>query len=247
MELNNTISYDVAKSAKRMDYILNATNSNYEDEDSVPDIESLTHSNWYYVDVSVLCIEIIGSLDMTDDDERPKMAKIYRSFISECVAIMNGETICKQINIDGNCVWGIFDTNKKSDIANLIIIASKLKSMVEILNYKLDKKGYSNINIAIGIDYGKALMIKAGYLGSGIKDVIWMGEVVDSAKYICSRAGRCYRKPIFVSYSIYCNLSDENKEIFKSHLDSMDYPVVRFYEADLENDEMYEWYRENCD
>lgn len=47
---------------------------------------------------------------MTDEHKRPTLAKMYRAFLSECVAIMNAETDCKEININGDCVWGVFDT-----------------------------------------------------------------------------------------------------------------------------------------
>jgi hypothetical protein len=40
-------------------------------------------------------------------------------------------------------------------------------------NYKLVKAGYSTpIKAGIGLAYGRALMIKAGYNGSGIADVV---------------------------------------------------------------------------
>lgn len=51
--------------------------------------------------------------------------------------------------------------------------------MIKILNYKLSKKKYSEISIGIGIDYDRVLMVKASYSGSGINDVIWMGDVVN--------------------------------------------------------------------
>ena len=68
--------------------------------------------------------------------------------------------------------------------------------MVKILNYKLSQKNYSEIAVGIGVDYGRALMIKAGYSGSSINDVIWMGDVVNSACHLCNKAGRDSRKPI---------------------------------------------------
>ena len=34
---------------------------------------------------------------------------------------------------------------------------------VNILNYKLEKKGYEKISVGIGVDDGRALMVKAGF------------------------------------------------------------------------------------
>ena len=91
MESKNKISYDVDKSSDRMDEILDANNSNYSDRDHVPARSTLTYNNGYYVNVTALFIDIVGSSDMTDEHLRPTLAKIYRSFISESVAIMNAE------------------------------------------------------------------------------------------------------------------------------------------------------------
>ena len=33
-------------------------------------------------------------------------------------------------------------------------------------------------------------MVKAGYSGSGINDVIWMGDVVNTACHLANKAGR---------------------------------------------------------
>jgi class 3 adenylate cyclase len=37
------------------------------------------------------------------------------------------------------------------------------------------------IRSGIGMSYGRALMIKAGFNGSGINDVVYMGDVVNRA------------------------------------------------------------------
>ena len=113
MESINKISYDINKSSDRIDEILNASNSNYSDKNYIPARSTLTYNKGYYVHVTALFIDIVGSSDMTNDHLRSTLAKIYRSFISECVAIMNEQEICKEINIHGDCVWGVFETPKK--------------------------------------------------------------------------------------------------------------------------------------
>lgn len=39
-------------------------------------------------------------------------------------------------------------------------------------------------------------MVKAGYSGSGINDVIWMGDVVNTACHLANKAGRGIRNKI---------------------------------------------------
>lgn len=104
MESSNTIFYNVEKSSERMDDILNSDNSNFADKDSIPLRSDMTFKNGYYVNVTAIFIDIVGSSDMTDKHKRPTLAKMYRAFLSECVAIMNAEDNCKEISINGDCV-----------------------------------------------------------------------------------------------------------------------------------------------
>lgn len=242
MESNHTMSYDVEKSAERMDDILDANDNDYADKDSIPLRSNLTFKNGYYVNVTAIFIDIVGSSDMTDEHKRPTLAKMYRAFLSECVAIMNAEFDCKEININGDCVWGVFDTPYKPDIDEVINVAAKLNSMIKILNYKLGKKGYSKIDVGIGIDYGRALMVKAGYSGSGINDVIWMGDVVNSACHLCNKAGRNGRNVIIISNLIYTNINEHNQDLFEKFIDNN----VSYYEGNIINTSMDDWYKENC-
>ena len=244
MESNNKISYDINKSSDRIDEILNASNSNYSDKNYIPARSTLTYNNGYYVHVTALFIDIVGSSDMTNDHLRPTLAKIYRSFISECVAIMNEQEICKEINIHGDCVWGVFETPKKTDIDTVINVSAKLYSMIKILNYKLKKKEYNEIDVGIGIDYGRALMVQAGYSGSSINEVIWMGDVVNSACHLANKAGRSGREVVIFPYVIYNNINEHNKGLFTQYYDMDECKTL--YEGTIVNTGMEEWYEENC-
>jgi len=242
MEVTNRIAYDVDKSAGRIDDILNSVSTNYSDKDSIPSRSSLTYTNGFYVNVTALFIDIVGSSDMTDGSKRPTLAKIYRSFISECTAVMNSWDQCKEVNINGDCVWGVFDTPYKSDIDNVFSVAAQLNSMIKILNYKLRKKGYPEISVGLGIDYGRALMVQAGYSGSGLNDVIWMGDVVNSACNIASKAGREGRSPIIISSVLKSNLNEYNQGLLSSII--IDYST--YYGGNIINTNMEDWYNKNC-
>lgn len=244
MEVTNHIFYDIDKSAQRIDDILSAGNGNFEDVSSLPSRSSLTYTNGYYVNVTALFIDIVGSSDMTDEHKRPVLAKTYRSFISECTAIMNAESICKEININGDCVWGVFETPQKSDIDTVFGVSAELNSLIQILNYKLMKKGYSQISVGIGMDYGRALMIKAGYSGSGLNDVIWMGDVVNSACHLSGQAGRNGRKTLVVSSCIYGNLNEHNQGLLTSFYDASTWNTK--YEGNVISTYMDNWYQEHC-
>lgn len=242
MEVTNRILYDVEKSASRISDILDASSSNFCDKTSIPARSSLTYTNGYYVNITALFIDIVGSSDMTSEHKRPTLAKMYRAFISECTALMNASDLCKEININGDCVWGVFDTPYQADINDVFSIAARLNTLIEILNYKLKKKGYSTIAVGIGMDYGRALMVKAGYSGSGLNDVIWMGDVVNSACHLANKAGRNGKKPVVVSSVVYSNLNEHNQDIvYETTIDGN-----AVYHGNICNRAMREWYDENC-
>ncbi len=210
-----TYKYNVKDSASRIDEILNANDNDYEDnENNIPSRGQLTYKNGYYVNVTALFIDIVGSSKLTDGHRRPTLAKMYRAFLSECVAIMNSWEMCKEININGDCVWGVFETPYKSNVDDVISVAAQLSSMIKILNYKLKKKKYNTISVGIGIDDGLALMVKAGYSGSGINDVVWMGDVVNTACHLANKAGRQGRKEIIVTKKVYDYLNDKHNEYY---------------------------------
>ena len=207
-----TYTYKVEDSESRMDDILDVNDNDYEDnKNDIPSRNELTYKNGYYVNVTALFIDIVDSSKLTDGNRRPTLAKMYRVFLSECVAIMNSWEMCKEININGDCVWGVFETPKKSDVDDVISVAAQLNSMIKILNYKLQKKKYDTISVGIGIDNGRALMVKAGYSGSGINEIVWMGDVVNTACHLANKAGRGSRNRIIVTEQIYSNLNDKHK------------------------------------
>lgn len=124
----------------------------------------------------------------------------------------------------------------------LSCLSIRIRLVVSILNYKLRKKGYSEISVGIGMDYGRALVVKAGYSGSGINDVIWMGDVVNSACHICNKAGRDGRKVLMVSTCIFNNLNEHNRSL----LSSVYIDWTQYYQGDIINTGMDEWYNEHC-
>ena len=238
-----TYTYKVEDSASRMDDILDASDNDYSDnENNIPSRDKLTFKNGYYVDVTSIFIDIVDSSKLTDGHKRPTLAKMYRCFLSECVAIMNSYTICKEININGDCVWGVFETPNISDVDKVTDVAAKLNSMIRILNYKLEKKNYEKINVGIGIDDGLALMVKAGYSGSGLNDVIWMGDVVNSACHLANRAGRGLRKTILVSSKVYENVLENTQKLLSKC--TIDGKIN--YERNIIWKEMENCYHVNC-
>lgn len=228
--------YDLDSSVSRIDEILDASNDEFVESDSIVDREKLTYTNGFYVHCTALFVDIRDSSNMTDAHKRPVLAKIYRSFISEMVALMNGHDTCREVNINGDCVWCVCETNYKKDIDGVFSLAAKACSLVDILNYKLKKKDYQRYEVGVGIDYGRALMIKAGYKGSSIQDVLWMGDVVNQACHLSNEANSGYfDKRVFLSNIIFDNLNDDNKKLCSKD------GGRDIYQADVVNIGMNDW------
>lgn len=233
--------YDFTKSRERIDEILSTSDAKFEEVDSIPSREKLTYNNGFYVYCSAMFVDIRKSTDLTTKYKRPTLARIYRTFISEVVAVMNGNSDCSEIFIQGDCVWGVFNTPYKSDIDNVFASAARISSVINTINCKFKKKEIDPINIGIGIDYGRALMIKAGYSGSSINDVVWMGDVVNHAAKIARWGNReWYDKETMCSSAIYQNLNSDNKNL-------LTYSSQRScYHGNIINIIMNNWNEENC-
>ena len=206
--------YDHLDSFGRIDTILDESDASYSEVNEIPSIDRLTFKNGFYVNCTALFVDIRGSSGLTNKHKRPTLAKIYRSYISEVVAILNGNSDSKEIRIDGDCVSAIYNTPKKYQIDRVFSDAAMINSLINILNYKFQKRKITDIKIGIGLDYGRALMIKSGFSGSGLNEVVWMGDVVNRASNLCSNANKSWEdEPLFVSDVIYNNLSDHNKNL----------------------------------
>jgi class 3 adenylate cyclase len=234
--------YSFTDSIDRIDEILTTSDAGFEELNSIPSRDKLTHANGFYVNCSCVFIDIRNSSGLTEKLLRPTLARIYRSFISECVALINSNADCREVNIHGDAVWGVMDTPYKSDIDSVFSTVAQLTSLIDILNCRLKKKkALDPISVGIGMDYGRALMIKAGHKGSTINDVVWMGEVVNRAAKLASYGSRTWSDSrVMVSSVIYENLNDHNRGL-------LTYNSLRYcYHGSIINVLMDEWLRENC-
>lgn len=231
-------SYDHVESCERIKGLLNAYDSVFEDKDRIPPADQLTYDNGFYVKCSAIFVDIRGSKKLTEKHKRPVLAKIYRAYISEVIAVMRGSSDIRHVNIEGDCVWGIFDTPYKSDIDGVFSIAAQISSLIDILNWRLEKKDYSKIEVGIGCSWGSALMIKAGNKGSGINDVVYMGDVVNEAAKLCSLGNRNFNLEMHVSDDFRLNLNENNQKLLGRDYTNM------CYSGNVINSHMNDWLRE---
>jgi class 3 adenylate cyclase len=239
MESQHSI-YNHADSVQRIDDILQAKDASFEELNAIPSRDRLTFNNGFHVSCSALFIDLRDSSSLAERYRRPTLAKIYRSFISECVAVINGNALCVEVNIHGDAVWGVFDTPKKPNIDSVFETAGQLNSLVKTLNCRLKRFGINAVAAGIGMSWGRALMIKAGYKGSSINEVVWMGDVVNMASKLSNQGAKEQSRSVMVSDVFYHNLNDEYKKLLTRNT------AVDCYHGDIVNKSVDEWHQKNC-
>ena len=238
---SNYKSYAYIESIRRLTSILDQSDVNYIETDSLPNRDKLTFSNGFYANCSALFIDIRDSSSLPNKYKRPKLARLYRAFISECVAVMNGDVKCREISVAGDGVWSIINTPQKVDIDGVFSTACRLNALIDILNCRLLRREFEPIKVGIGMSWGRALMIKAGYSGSGINDVVYMGDVVNEAAKLASWGQQNWGDSVqMVSSSFHYNLNDHNKGLLSWN------SARQCYHGNAVNTPMHDWYRENC-
>jgi hypothetical protein len=117
---SNFKSYDYVSSFGRLDNILSQPQPSYEEVKELPDRDKLTYTNGFYAYCSDLFVGIRESSKLPDKYRRPALAKLYRAYIAEMVAIMNGNKHAREINIVEDGVWAVFNTPHKADIDDVL-------------------------------------------------------------------------------------------------------------------------------
>ena len=233
--------YDYTASFKRIDSIIAQPQGSYEETKALPDRDKLTFENGFYSYCSALFVDIRDSSTLPSAYNRPRLAKIYRAFISEMVALLNSNSHTREVNIVGDCVWAVYNTTSTSDIDDVFAIAYQANSLIKVLNYKFQKAGYPTpISVGIGMSYGRALMIKAGYSGSGINDVVYMGDVVNQAAKLASMGSKGGEAPIVMDGVFHQNLKEDNQKL----LTRKGYSDV--FTGNVVGNAMEAWYTANC-
>lgn len=234
----NYKTYSYVASSNRIAEILDQPSGQFEETQSLPDRSRLTYTNGFYAYCSAIFVDVRDSSGLTSKYKRPRLAKLYRSFISEMVAVLNGEPYVREVNIVGDCVWATYNTPSTTDIDDVFSVAARASTLRKLLNKHLEKRDYSPIKLGIGVDYGRVLMIKAGYSGSGLNDVVYMGDVVNRSSHLAHKAGRGWNDPIWIGEVFAQNLNDDNQALLTT---KYDYELGSVRTGDVVNTAMNTW------
>ncbi|MDD4976475.1 MAG: adenylate/guanylate cyclase domain-containing protein [Bacteriovorax sp.] len=239
MKVTTNKTYNFIDSFDRIQEIIDSS-SNFNQVSEIPNSDTLSYTNGYYLNCYSIFLDIMDSSKLSERYQKQTLAKIFRAYISEVVALLQSSNNCIDVNIVGNSVWAIYDSIKKEDVLHVFYAAYSANSLIRTLNYKLSQKGIDPIKVGIGIDKGDALMMLAGNVESRINDVVYMGSVINDASHLCSKACKNAINEIVISQAVYDDLSG-----YKNKLDNdfqkLFYQVESFYHGSIINSGMNNW------
>ena len=212
-------NFSVPGCLAKIDNILNSNpQGKMEKRKFIPSEAEMTFDNGYYVDCVALSVDIRGSSQMPDFHTKPVLAKIYRAYLSSITSLMKSCGLNRHIRIVGDAVLGIFNSpNPAIHVQEVYAVGLRIYNVISMLNDKLQKKGYQTINVGIGISYGEALAVKAGLFGSGINDIIWMGDVVNTASKIGNKGNKDGNGQYMICPSVYGFLPPGDAQLFTAN------------------------------
>lgn len=209
------LSYDYKGSKKRVDKIL-SSKTEIVKKVSIPSSDSeFTYSNGIRAMVGAIFVDMVGSSELCKTPDE-KTARIFRAFCSEIIAIMKDDPNYREIGIRGDCVYSINTAYYKSDLKRMFETAALINTFMNMYGRQLNNHGYDEIKAGIGLGCSEDLIVKAGQVGSGINDRIWIGKAVVEASKLGDIANRNGIEPIAMSPLFYENIHEvlegENEE-----------------------------------
>lgn len=153
--------YDYKAGKKRIDTILDASMP-VKESSKLPSIDNLTFENAYHSWITAIFVDIRDSTSLFADDDREQTAKIVRSFTSEVIEILRGESLEREIGIRGDCVYAVYTTPKQKDIYDVYTKTAYTNTFINMLNKLLKNHCLDVIKARIGLAVGNDHVIKAG-------------------------------------------------------------------------------------
>lgn len=230
--IRETIQYNFEESLTRIDQMLNFQVADENVSPQVPTLSELPTKGGVIIYCSVMQIEITPSLL----DDYGKLVIVYRAFLSEAVAILSSHDHIVDIMVLGNRLTAVFSTPFKNNIESMIDKAAMVNTLAQVVSKKAKGLGLPGITIRIGIDYGKAMLMRFGnYNTSEIMpaSLSWIGAPVEGVSKLIATPN--YNLNLWISNIVYQNLTEDYKKFFNHEVE------YGGYGADIINTYMKNW------
>lgn len=181
----------------------------------VPDDDSIIQDGIVYSYVTILFV----SFQPTSNTLTPFSAQMLRALYREAKEIIRSTELLRDIVMSEDYICGIFDSPFKSDIKQLMDVAARLNSL-KLYIQKYTEKTLESINYVIGADYAPVYGMdlstidtsEAAQKSNNKPLILWKGGMLK--KIINSLATRTNDKCVYVTQTIYDNLSNEYQNFF---------------------------------
>lgn len=227
-----TSQYNFEESLTRIDQMLNVQTVETEPLVSVPMLNDIPTKGGVIANCSIMQVEIVTS----PSSAYGAMLRVYRTFLSEAVAIVSSHIYCVDVIALGSSLTAVFSTPFKINIESLIDKIAMVNTLAQVISRKANGMGLPSITVRIGVDFGEAMLMRFGkydvneHHPSGLA---WMGKPVRKASELVRRPNR--EMNIWISGVVYQNLSDDYKHFFHRDAEFGDYG------ADIINTSMKSW------
>jgi len=244
-ERSEQMSYDYKDGKQRIENILNKATM-VRDGNDIPGDSYFTFDNGVLGWVTAVFIDIRKSTELFQNENKTVVARIIRSFTSECIEILSGNGNQREIGIRGDCVYAIYSTPQQHDINGIMNLVAQINTLIKMLNKLFEEKSFQTISVGIGVSAAKELVVKAGRKGSGINNKVWIGSAVTEASKLSGygNTGSVFNliNPIVVSNVVYINIIEVDKEWDEKNLLSLvTIDGKHCYHGDFINTDFNEW------
>lgn len=239
------MDYDYKEGKRRILELLNDP-TEIEEVKSIPSDKEFTYDNGYYGWVTALFVDIRESTKLFAENKKSSTARIIRCFTSEIIEILRKDSNLREIGIRGDCVYAIYSSNKIQADLEILDKAFYINTYLKMLNTLLLGKQMPEIKAGVGIATHQDLVIKAGRVGSGINNKVWIGEAVTYASKLSNVANKDGLPPILITKEFYDNIiktfKEENSNYENSWFDEYgDKQLGKLYGCSLIKDEFNKW------
>lgn len=110
--------------------------------------------------VTLVCVEfefLSKDKDGSDENRQWKQMVATRTLVGELLMVMMDSNSCRDIEVVGNYIYGIFSTPFKSQVDEVLETLAKVNSVRDLVALKLNGKGIEAPKMRIGADYGTVL------------------------------------------------------------------------------------------
>ena len=200
--------YDYKAGKQRLEEILD-NDMEIVEQDKLPNDDDFTFTNGYYSWVSAIFVDMRDSTELCADEDKEKLAKVFRSFSSEIIEILRDDDNLREIGIRGDCVYAVYTNPKQADVFETANKCFYVNTFMKMLNQLFREHDLPEIKVGIGMSTAQELVVKAGRKGVGINSKIWIGKAVSRSCHYADYGNKDGNPAIVMGTCSYNNMIDK--------------------------------------